>query len=115
MYGYLAEQLTGRGLVVLRFAKLGPGTGSTEVDPSKSAESKSWTGRANTARLALALLRRELAARGLPGHPLVIAGHSEGSVVASVLARDGVDVDGVVLLSGPSVGILEIMIEQMHT
>ena len=29
-----------------------------------------------------------------------------------MLARDGVDVDGVVLLSGPSVGILEIMREQ---
>src|SRR5579862_640400 len=114
VYGHLAEQLTARGLVVLRFAKLGPGTGSVEVDPSTSAESKTWAGRANTARLALELLRRELDERRLPKHPLAIAGHSEGSVVASVLARDGVDVDGVVLLSGPSVGILEIMVEQMR-
>jgi hypothetical protein len=43
---------------------------------------------------------------------MVLAGHSEGAVVASVIAAEGADVDGVVLLSGPSVGILGIMIEQ---
>ena len=33
-------------------------------------------------------------------------------MVASVIAAEGADVDGVVLLSGPSIGILGIMIEQ---
>lgn len=112
VYGHLAEGLSRRGLAVLRFAKLGPGTGSVETDPVAAPGLRTWAGRAEIARRALALLRSELASRALPARPLVLAGHSEGSVVVSVLARDGVDVDGVVLLSGPSVGILQIMIEQ---
>ena len=45
----------------------------------------------------------------------MLAGHSEGAVVASVIATEGADADGVVLLSGPSVGILGIMIEQSRS
>jgi pimeloyl-ACP methyl ester carboxylesterase len=45
--------------------------------------------------------------------PLIAAGHSEGAVVATLLARAEPSVRGVVLLAGPSVGILEIMIEQL--
>ena len=112
VYGYLAGALTGRGLAVLRFAKLGPGTGSVETDAAAAKGVRTWEGRMIRARAALDLLRAELATRELPAHPIVLAGHSEGSVVVSVLAREGVDVDGVVLLSGPSVGILEIMLEQ---
>jgi hypothetical protein len=66
-----------------------------------------------TARGALEMMRAELASRGITPPRVVLAGHSEGSVVVSVLAREGVDVDGIVLLSGPSIGILGIMREQM--
>jgi len=109
---YLAEGLAGRGIASLRFAKLGPGTGSVMTDPALASGTRSWRGRADTARLALAFMRAELAARDIVAPRTVLAGHSEGAVVVSVLARDGVDVDGVALLSGPSVGILEIMKEQ---
>src|ERR1051326_9570169 len=86
VYAHLAEGLTRRGLAVLRFAKLGPGTGSVQTDPALAATSRTWAGRARTARAALALLRSELAARGLEPPRTVLAGHSEGSVVVSVLA-----------------------------
>jgi pimeloyl-ACP methyl ester carboxylesterase len=45
----------------------------------------------------------------------VVAGHSEGSVVTSRLAvsERAPEIDGVVLLAGPSVGILGIMREQI--
>ncbi|MGH7654759.1 MAG: alpha/beta hydrolase family protein, partial [Gemmatimonadaceae bacterium] len=74
---------------------------------------RSWAGRATIAHAALAHFRAELAARGLAPRRLVLAGHSEGSVVASVIVAEGAVADGVVLLSGPSVGIISIMTEQM--
>ena len=109
---FLAEQMAERGLAVYRFAKLGPGTGSSETSPTDAKGLRSWRGRATIARAALAHFRRELEARGLSALKTVLAGHSEGAVVASVIAREGAPADGVVLLSGPSVGILSIMIEQ---
>ncbi len=112
VYAHLAEGLAGRGLATLRFAKLGPGTGSVPTDPEQGATSRGWAGRARIARAALGLLRHELAERQIAPRRTVLAGHSEGAVVVSVLAQEGVDVDGVVLLSGPSVGILDIMLEQ---
>ncbi len=109
---YLSEQMAERGLAVYRFAKLGPGTGSVETSPAEARELRSWKGRATIAHAALAHFRTELGAHGLGAMKVVLAGHSEGAVVASVIAREGAAVDGVVLLSGPSVGILSIMIEQ---
>lgn len=115
VFAYLAEQMAERGLVVYRFAKLGPGTGSTETSPDEARAIRNWRGRATIAHAALAHFRAELAGRGLSALKLVLAGHSEGSVVASVIAREGAAADGVVLLSGPSVGILSIMIEQSRS
>jgi len=112
-YGHLAEGLARHGLATLRFAKLGPGSGSVQTNAILGAASRTWAGRVRTARAALALMRAELASRGITPAKVVLAGHSEGSVVVSVLAREGVDVDGIVLLSGPSVGIFDIMREQM--
>ena len=109
---YMAEQMAERGLAVYRFAKLGPGTGSTETSPAEARALRSWRGRATIAQAALAHFRKELESRGLRAPKMVLAGHSEGAVVASVIAREGAEADGVVLLSGPSVGILSIMIEQ---
>jgi hypothetical protein len=109
---YLAEQMAERGLAVYRFAKLGPGTGSVETSPAEAKALRSWAGRATIAHAALAHFRADLAARKLAPRRLVLAGHSEGAVVASVIAAQGAAADGVVLLSGPSIGILGIMIEQ---
>src|SRR3954470_22303955 len=42
VYAHLAHQLSARGHAVYRFAKLGPGTGSVELDPAQSATVKTW-------------------------------------------------------------------------
>src|SRR5262245_14521976 len=81
VYAHLAEGLARHGLAALRFAKLGPGTGSELTDASLAPSSRTWAGREHTARLALALLRRELGRRGLGDVKVVLAGHSEGAVV----------------------------------
>lgn len=112
VYAWLAEQMSERGLAVLRFAKIGPGTGSELLDAEAAKQITNWRRRMVIANAALDRLRAELAARDLSTGKVVLAGHSEGSVVASVIAAEGAVVDGVVLLSGPSVGILSIMREQ---
>ena len=115
VYGHLARQLSARGHAVYRFAKMGPGTGSIEVDPTISNRVRNWPGRLVVARAALAAMKNALAAVEVSPLRLVLAGHSEGAVIASLLAvSEPPDaLDGVVLLSGPAVGILGIMREQL--
>lgn len=109
---HLARQLSARGHAVYRFAKLGPGTGSVVTDEAAAATVRTWDGRVVIAAAALAAMRAELARHGVRPPKTVLAGHSEGAVVASRLAVSGAEVDGVALLAGPSVGILGIMREQ---
>jgi alpha-beta hydrolase superfamily lysophospholipase len=115
VYGHLARQLSAKGHAVYRFAKLGPGTGSTPTDPELSPALRNWDGRLAIARSALDAMRRELESRGVRTERTIAAGHSEGSVVVSRLAVSdaGRGLHGVVLLSGPSIGILGIMREQI--
>lgn len=107
-YADLARQLAGRGVAVLRYAKRGPGTGSELVDPEEAARNRGFRSRVTVLEAALDLLRGRV--RGVP---VVAAGHSEGAVVVSMAAAGGTPLDGVVLLSGPSVGIFGIMREQL--
>lgn len=115
VYAHLARQLSSRGHAVYRYAKMGPGTGSVAVDQAESERVKSWPGRVVVSRAALAALRAALGECAGPPPRTVLAGHSEGAVVASLLATepDVTPLDGVVLLSGPSIGILGIMREQV--
>lgn len=115
VYAHLARHLSARGHAVLRFAKLGPGTGSVVTDPDLAATIRTWDGRVTIAGAALDLMRVMLEERGLRWPRTIVAGHSEGSVVASRLAVSdrAAGLDGIVLLAGPSVGILGIMREQV--
>jgi uncharacterized protein len=115
VYAHLAHQLAAHGHAVYRFAKLGPGTGSTAVDADAAAKIRTWDGRLVIATAALDAMRRELASRDVRATRTIAAGHSEGSVVVSRLAvsERAQDLDGVVLLAGPSIGILGIMREQI--
>jgi len=109
-YADLAAQLGGRGFVVLRMAKIGPGTGWKTVDPAKAVQHTDFLARVDVAAAALGLLHETTSAR-----PLIVAGHSEGAVVASLLAgaSDTGSIDDVVSLSEPSLPLLGIMREQM--
>ena len=114
VYAHLAHQFAARGHAVYRFAKLGPGTGSVTTDAEAAAAIRTWDGRLTIAMAAFDAMRRELANRGVTVLKTIAAGHSEGSVVVSRLAvsERAPELDGVVLLAGPSVGILGIMREQ---
>jgi pimeloyl-ACP methyl ester carboxylesterase len=109
-YADLAHQLGWRGFVVLRMAKIGPGTGSRTFDPASAGRHSQFVTRVDVAAAGLALLRTKTDAR-----PLMVAGHSEGAVVASLLAsgKDAAAIDGVVSLSGPALPILDILREQI--
>jgi pimeloyl-ACP methyl ester carboxylesterase len=109
-YADLAAQLGARGFAVLRMAKIGPGTGSKTIDATLAARHADFLARVDVASAGLARLRA-----AVPARPLIVAGHSEGAVVAALLAAgpDAASIDGVVSLSGPSVPLLAIMREQM--
>lgn len=106
-YADLAQQLGERGYAVLRMAKIGPGTGSRTIDPVQAEHHLAFRTRVDVAAAGWQMLPK------VPG-PRVIAGHSEGALVAFLLAaRPGIDADGVVSLSGPSQSIYAIMRDQV--
>jgi hypothetical protein len=108
----LAQQLAAWGHAVLRFAKIGPGTGSEVIDPERIELHRHFVERVVVARAALRRLREELGDTARNVRVWAVAGHSEGAVVASLLAAEAPDVDAVISLSGPSVGLLGIMRDQ---
>ncbi len=112
VYAHLARQLAAAGWASLRYAKPGPGTGTEVTDAEAAVVHQRFTTRATVAGAALERMRESLAGDGMPTPRIVVAGHSEGAVVAFLLARDAPDVDGVVSLAGPSVGLIGIMREQ---
>jgi len=114
VYAHLARKLSALGHAVFRYAKIGPGTGSVTTT-HEAPIPRTWDGRHQMTAGAFAAMRDELARREVKVARVIGAGHSEGAVAVSVLATSaaGADLDGVVLLSGPSVGILEIMREQV--
>lgn len=104
----IAAQLAGHGIAVLRQAKIGPGTGSTTFDAEAAREHQKFRTRVSVASAALEHLSRET-----PGCRLFVAGHSEGAVVASLLAAmPGSPLAGVISLSGPALRLLDIMRRQ---
>lgn len=108
VYLDLATQLEAEGITVLRFSKRGPGTGCVTHDEELAKERYREFGQ--RVRVASAFLD-ELVRRA-PGLPLALAGHSEGSVVATLLAQQRADVKRLILLSGPALPLLRLMIWQ---
>ncbi len=111
LYADLARQLGDEGFVVLRMAKVGPGTGSRTLDPAEAQRHVEFGMRVEVAAAGLALLQEQTTAR-----PLLVAGHSEGALVASLLASSpsGELIEGVVSLSGPAQVLLDLMRDQMR-
>lgn len=108
VYADIAAQLGALGFTVLRMAKIGPGTGARTTDPAAAAAHLQFRTRVEVARAALGRLQARA-----PGARLLVAGHSEGAVVASLLAHESTDLAGVVSLSGPAAPIFGIMRRQI--
>lgn len=109
LYKQLAEQLAAGGVAVLRFAKTGPGTGTQILDEERFRAYRVFPQRRRVAEAWLDELGRRA-----PGLPLFLAGHSEGAVVATQVARERPEVRGLALLSGPALPLLRLMIWQQH-
>jgi uncharacterized protein len=112
MYADLARQLAARGHAVLRYAKPGPGTGTETVDPERAQAHLHFAERVVVARAALKALRDGLGDKASKVRVWIVAGHSEGAVVASLFAPQEPTLRGVVSLSGPSTGLLSILRDQ---
>lgn len=109
LYSDLARQLSIRGYTVLRYAKHGPGTGSTVTDQALAVTHTTFKGRELVAKAALQRLIEE----GPAGTPIIIAGHSEGGLVASQLADHcASQVSGVVQLSAPALRFFDLALRQ---
>ncbi len=112
MYADLARQLAARGHAVLRYAKPGPGTGTETVDAERAQAHLHFAERVVVARAALKALREGLGDKASKVRVWIVAGHSEGAVVASLLALQEPALSGLISLSGPSTGLLSIMRDQ---
>src|SRR5436309_14102254 len=112
IYADLARQLAARGHAVLRYAKPGPGTGTETVDAERAQAHIHFADRVVVARVALKALREGLGDKASKVRVWIVAGHSEGAVVASLLAPQEPTLGGVVSLSGPSTGLLSILRDQ---
>ena len=109
MYSDLARQLSVRGYTVLRYAKHGPGTGSTVTDQVLAVTHTTFKGREWVAKAALQRLSME----GAAGTPIIVAGHSEGGLVASQLAvHCASQVSGVIQLSAPALRFFDLALRQ---
>lgn len=94
-FAILADALTRRGVAVLRYDDRGVGGSSGDTLASTTAEF------AGDVQAAMSLLR---ARSSIDGERIGLCGHSEGAIVASMVASSSPDeVAFVVLLAGPAV------------
>ncbi len=89
----IADTLARRGIAVLRLDDRGVGGSG---GPVASATSRDF---ANDIRTALAWLRRQ---PGIDGKRLGLVGHSEGGLIAPMVAADDRQLRGIVLMAGPA-------------
>lgn len=99
----LSDFLTRRGYAVLRYDDRGVGESTGDF---KTATTDDF---ANDATAAVAYLRTR---EELAGVPLGVAGHSEGGMIAPVVAAKDEALDFVVLLAAPAVSVDSLMLEQ---
>jgi hypothetical protein len=101
----IADQLTRRGIAVLRLDDRGVGSSSGEF------EKATMTDFAGDVRNALAYLR---ARPDIDGQRLGVLGHSEGGVVATMVAAEDPALKAVVLLGSPGTNLRSIVAYQLR-
>ena len=99
----LADHLTRKGIAVLRYDKRGIGKSGGDYDNSTTADFASDT----EAALVFLKSRKEIDARKIG-----IIGHSEGGVIAPMIASRSSDVAWIVLLAGPATKGAETLLLQ---
>jgi pimeloyl-ACP methyl ester carboxylesterase len=102
-FAVIADYLTRNGFVVLRVDDRGAGKTTGDI---KSATSFDFSNDVSTG-LDYLISRREVKKKKLG-----LIGHSEGGMIAPILAAKRKDVAAIVLLAGPGKNPTEVMIEQ---
>jgi uncharacterized protein len=100
IFRQVADTLGRRGIAVLRFDDRGFGQSTGDFAAATSADF------ADDVRAALAFLRSR---PGIDGHRLAVLGHSEGGLIAPMVAATDASLRGIVLLAGPSMTGREIL------
>jgi uncharacterized protein len=99
----LADFLTRKGVAVLRYDKRGNGKSSGSYDQATSEDF------ASDVRAAIAYLKSR---KEIDGMKIGLIGHSEGGMLAPMVAAHSSDVRWIVLLAGPGVKGEDILLEQ---
>ncbi|MEL7160232.1 MAG: alpha/beta hydrolase [Bacteroidota bacterium] len=99
----LSDHLTRKGFGVLRYDDRGVGESTGDFAAATSMDFAADAG----AGVSYLRSRPELA-----GIPVGVAGHSEGGLIAPIVAAATAELDFTVLLAGPGVPIAELMLEQ---
>jgi pimeloyl-ACP methyl ester carboxylesterase len=89
----LADHLTRNGIAVLRYDKRGIGKSNGEYEAATTADF------AADAQAALAFLRQR---KEIDARKIGIIGHSEGGIIAPMIASRSTDVAWIVILAGPA-------------
>jgi uncharacterized protein len=89
----LADHLTRKGIAVLRYDKRGVGKSAGDYDEATTADF------AEDAQAALTFLKRR---KDIDAREIGIIGHSEGGIIAPMIASRSGDVSWIVILAGPT-------------
>lgn len=106
LYAQLSQELAKRGYKTMRYAKHGAQTGAKIINEQKAQIfRKSFEHRVNVADY----MARELIKNIPKSIPLIVAGHSEGSLVALLLAERKEAIKGLISLAGTSQRYLDMV------
>lgn len=100
IFRQIADTLSRRGIAVLRCDDRGYGESTGDFAAATSRDF------ANDVRAELAWLR---ARQGIDGHELALIGHSEGGLIAPMVAATDSSLAGIVLLAGPALPGAQIL------
>lgn len=102
-FAVIADDLTKKGIAVLRYDDRGYGKSTGDFSNSTTADF------ANDVRSAIEFLKTR---SEINNKKIGLVGHSEGGMIAPMVAANSKDVNFIVLLAGPGTPIDELMIEQ---
>jgi len=101
----LSDHFTKRGIAVLRYDDRGvaKSTGSFKGSTSRDF--------ADDTHAAVSFLKKR---KDMAGKKIGLCGHSEGGMIAPMVASEDADIDFIVLLAGPGIKIPEVMMLQLY-
>lgn len=102
-FAVIADHLSRKGIAVLRYDERGVGASSGEFSGATSADL------ATDVEAAIARLKRR---KDIDPGKIILAGHSEGGLLAPMIAARNEDVAGVILLAPPGVNGAKIVVNQ---